>query len=140
MLNPIAALRAYMALNEAVVTVKTGPKPGVYSTEFWTMIFSVLTIVYEGSKGVIPPEYSVYGMLGMSALYIIVRFVLKMKHQDLPVVPQLENPAVQSYLQSLLDQATAAAALAKTAAADKKVQVEADVKAAQAADAAVQLP
>jgi hypothetical protein len=88
-------------------------------------------IVYEGSKGMIPPQYSLYLMLGLSGLYISVRFLLKMKHLELPAVPALENPVVEKVLADIVAQVKNAEGVAKTTVTETKTRVDSEVKSAE---------
>lgn len=91
MVNPLELMKAYFAVNNAVADVKKGPKPGWYSSEFWLVAFTSSVIVLEGVKGLIPPTYALYASLGLAIAYQVMRFVLKLKHIELPTVPGLQT-------------------------------------------------
>lgn len=140
MINPMQILRAYMALNQAGEAIKKGPKPGLLSSEWWGMIFTLGIAVLNGSTGLVIPQYTIYGMFGLSALYLIVRTYLKTKHVDLPAIPALENAEVEKFLTVLVQQVSQAPAIAKTSIAETKVQVDAQIKEVQQDGAVLSTP
>lgn len=101
MLNPFEVVKAYLALNEAVADIKKGPKAGLYTSEFWTMVFTAAMVIVEGARGLIPPLYVVYAILGLSVLWQLLRFALKLKHIDLPMVPGLQPMDLQAMIDKL---------------------------------------
>lgn len=102
MINIIQAVKELLTIKRAITEIRSAPKSGVLTTEFWSLFLTQAAAIYMGAVSLIPATWALGVGVGLSLIWLGVRWLLKSHHLSLSSVQGIPDLDVDALVGALV--------------------------------------